>query len=142
MQIFEKDVAWPAVALFVLNFTILLIYTLVDPFRYERQSVAGEEWNTYGGCTNGKTGRILFVLNMIVILSALLIACYQAFKARNISDEFSESKSLAFALFSWVQLMLLALPSIFLVDDDNPAARYFMIVSLIFAGELAMRKDS
>lgn len=142
MQIFEKDVAWPGLVLFGLNFTILLIYTLVDPFHYERVAVAGEEWNTYGHCTNGKTGRILFVLNLIVNLSALFIACYQAFKARNISDEFSESRSMGFALFSWVELMLLALPAIFLVDDDNPAAKYFMIVALIFAGELTLRKST
>jgi len=135
MQIFEKDVAWPGVILFGLNFTLLLIYTLVDPFRYERETVPGEEWKTYGHCTNGKAGNVLFALNLFVNLSALLIACYQAFKARNISDEFSESKSMAFALFSWVELLLVALPAVFLIDSDNPAARYFMFISLIFAGE-------
>ena len=135
MQIFEKDVAWPGLVLFVLNFTLLLIYTLVDPLRYERETVSGEDWNSYGHCTNGTAGRVLFALNLTVNLSALSIACYQAFKARNISDEFSESKSVAFALFSWLELMLVALPAVFLIDDDNPIARYFMYISLVFAGK-------
>jgi len=133
--IYERDVAWPGLVLFVVNFTLLLIYTLLDPLRFERVAVDGEEWNSYGTCTNGTEGEILFFLSLFVNLGALAIACYQAYRARNISDEYSESKSMAFALFSWVELILVALPAVFLISKDNPAAQYFLFISLIFAGE-------
>jgi 7 transmembrane sweet-taste receptor of 3 GCPR len=68
----------------------------------------------------------------LVNVGALLTACYQAFKARNISDEFSESKNVGVALFSWLQLMLVGLPLVFLIADSNPGAQYILRSCLVF----------
>jgi 7 transmembrane sweet-taste receptor of 3 GCPR/5'-nucleotidase, C-terminal domain len=138
MQVREKDVIGPFALLFTLNFTILLVFTLVDPMQFERVTVVGEEWNSYGICTtNGPVGDTLFGLTIAVNLGAMIIACYQAYKARNVSDEFSESANLAVAMFSWVQLMIVGIPVIFLINKDNPTARYFVVASLIFASKSA-----
>ena len=69
---------------------------------------------------------------------ALLAACYQAYKARDISDEFSESKNLSLALFTWMQVLLLGIPSLFLVNPENFAAKYFLEVGLLFVLTLSM----
>jgi hypothetical protein len=68
----------------------------------------------------------------------LFLACYQAYKARNISDEFSESKNVGYAVFSWVQVLLVGLPVLFLIDEDNPTARYFLQVALLFVVCMSM----
>jgi 7 transmembrane sweet-taste receptor of 3 GCPR len=136
MQVHEKDVLGPFALLFILNFTILLVWTVVDPLQYDRKTVDGEIWNSYGHCdSDGSVGATLFALNCCVNIAALLCACYQAYKARNISDEFSESSNIGMAMFSWIQLVIIGVPVLFLINGDNPMARYFILASLMFAGK-------
>lgn len=71
-------------------------------------------------------------------LVALLAACYQAYKARDISDEFSESKNLGLALFTWLQVLVLGLPSLFLVNPENFTAKYFLQIGLLFVLTMCM----
>jgi hypothetical protein len=71
-------------------------------------------------------------------VGALFLACYQAYKARNISDDFSESKNVGFAVFSWVRALMVGLPVLFLIDKDNPTAKYFLQVTLLFVASMSM----
>lgn len=88
--------------LFVLNFLIMLVWTLVVPVEYKIHVVEGEEWKFYCNCTSMDAGGWSFlVLTTGLNFFALVLACYQAYQARNISDEYSEtSKSLGIAVFS------------------------------------------
>jgi 7 transmembrane sweet-taste receptor of 3 GCPR len=140
MQVHEKDVIGPFAVLFTLNFSALLIFTLVDPLRFERVPMAGEEWNTYGKCTtSGAAGRSLLWVIVFINLCAMAFACYQAYLARNVSDEFSEGSKLGIVMFSWAQIMIVGIPVLFLIDADNPVARYFISVILCFGGKQRRR---
>jgi hypothetical protein len=55
----------------------------------------------------------------------------EAYRARKISDEFSESKYIGFAMASMLQALLLGLPLGVLVTN-NPAARLFTYSGIIF----------
>jgi high-affinity nickel permease len=60
---------------------------------YKRFEIDGASWSTYGRCVGSSNASntfliILGVLNVVV----LFLALFQAWKARNISDEFSETK--------------------------------------------------
>jgi hypothetical protein len=130
----ERDVLAPGVTIVSLNAIVLLVWTLVDPMQWTRRPVNGQPWNTFGRCRFGGTGSIVFfALDMLLNVVSLGLASYQAYKARNISDEFSESKNLGIALFSWLQLIVVGCPVLFLIKDDNPTARYFLEVALLFA---------
>lgn len=128
----EKDVIAPFLVLFSLNVVLLITWTIVDPLQWSRRQVDGEEWKTYGVCASDDIGYVFLGVIAAIDLAALLLACYQAYKARDISGEFSESKNLGLALFTWLQVLLVGIPSLFLVDPDNFTARYFLIVGLLF----------
>ena len=116
-----------------------LLCILFYSFFPQRTPVSNEPWKTYGQCrVEGTKGTIFFGLVVAINFFALLAACYQAYKARHISDEFSESKNLGLALFTWLQLLLLALPSLFLINPENYAARYFVSIGLLFVLTLSM----
>jgi hypothetical protein len=133
----ERDVLAPFAILMITNVTLLAAWTVVDPLRWERTYI--EPWFSYGACrTNGAVGPVMFGLVAAVNILALSLTCYQAYRARNISDEFSESKRIGIALFSWFQLLIVGVPVIFLIDQDNVIARYFIVVSLIFLLSMAM----
>jgi len=140
VQIKEKDVLGPFAVLFSINFAALLLWTLLDPLQFERREIDGQPWKTYGSCRpeDGTVTLIMGLIVGVVNFSAFFVACYQAYKARDISDEFSESKTLGVALFSWVQLILIGVPVIFLIEEDNPSARYFISVGLTFVFSMSM----
>jgi hypothetical protein len=134
-----KEAAIPFCLLFGVNIVVLTLWTFVDPLRWEVREVEDDKSRLYGSCSDiGVGGWVLVALTVLVNVCALILACIEAFKARNISTEYSESKSLGHALFSWTQIIIVGVPLLSLISGDNPSARYFLEVSLIFAACLSM----
>ena len=140
IRVKEKDVIAPFAILFIINFWALVTWTLVDPLQWERNEIEGQVNQSYGACraADGPVSVAMICVVGIVNLSAFLVVCYQAYRARDVSDEFSESRNLGVALFSWVQLFLIGIPVLFLIDKDNPSARYFITAGLTFAVCMSM----
>ena len=130
-----KNALGPFAVMFTLNFVALLLWSLISPLRWQRLYINGEQWNSYGTCrSNDETiGTVMITIVTAVNVLCLFLACYFAYMARDISEEFAESKSVGLALFFWVQLFLVAIPMLFLIDADNPAAKYFLQSGVIFA---------
>jgi len=85
--------AMPLVVLLVVNITVLLCWTLIDPLVYKRFEIDGASWNTYGRCVGSSNVSNTFLIILSVLnLVMLFLALFQAWKARKISDEFSETK--------------------------------------------------
>jgi hypothetical protein len=123
------DVLAPFFVMFTLNVTFLLAWTLTDPLRWVR--IETDEFNSYGICKpQGRTWIIFLSLIIVVNSCALLLANVEAYRARSISDEFSESKYIGFAMVSMLQALLLGLPLAVLVTN-NPAARLFTYSGII-----------
>lgn len=83
----------PLIVLLFANITILICWTLIDPLVYKRFEIDGTPWSSYARCVGSSNASDLF-LGLLGVLNAvvLFLALYQAWKARNISDEFSETK--------------------------------------------------
>jgi gamma-aminobutyric acid type B receptor len=130
----EKDVIAPATALFIMNLVILICWSAISPLQWERVSVAGQPWNTVGVCmSQNKAVEIgCWAVLGSINFGALLLCCWQAYKARIHSDEFREAKGIGMAMFSWLQLTLIGLPVLLLIDQDDVTARYFVTVGLVF----------
>mmetsp|Transcript_7877 Transcript_7877/g.17476 ORF Transcript_7877/g.17476 Transcript_7877/m.17476 type:complete len:254 (+) Transcript_7877:2740-3501(+) len=93
-----------------------------------------KKWNTYGTCQSDNSfGQACAILVILLNFFALLAACHQAYKARELNSEFSESKNIGIALYSWLQLLVVSVPVLFVTTDDNVEARYFLQVGIIFA---------
>ena len=139
VQVRERDVILPFAILFTLNFAFLLTWTVADPLRWVRIPVDGRPSNTYGICaSSGPVGLSMMLLIGFVNFTALGITCWQAYLARNINSDFSEAKYLGIGLFSWAQVALVGLPVLFLLDQDNPTARFFLLSALIFVVSISM----
>ena len=111
----EKDVALPSAVVFASLLVLLLVWTLVDPVRWERFERHDQTWNTYGKCVlgDGKVGKVMMACDIALLAALLLSTGWQAFRARNISSEFSESTYLGIAVFSWMQLAVVGTPFFF-----------------------------
>ncbi|KAG7373154.1 7 transmembrane sweet-taste receptor of 3 GCPR domain containing protein [Nitzschia inconspicua] len=133
-----QDVLKPLFILLTINIGLLIAWTVTDPLEWQRFSIDGQEWNTYGQCVGGTASTVFVSLIAAFNFIALVMACVQAYLARNISDEFSESKYIGIAIYGWLQTCLIGVPIIFLIDDGNPTAQYFLQVTMVFVVCMSM----
>ena len=105
VKITERDVLKPFAVLMTLNFIILLSWTLVDPMLFER--VETDELTSYGRCVpQGNQWKGFIGVLAILNFAALIVVNVQAYKARSINDELSESKYIGLATLSMFQVRL------------------------------------
>merc|ERR1712045_645232 len=79
-----------------------------------------------------------YVISILSLNSAvLLLAIYQAFKARNIATDFSESKYIGIVVLSMLQIFILAIPIIYLTVD-KPQVTYLLCIALGFSSCVAI----
>jgi gamma-aminobutyric acid type B receptor len=133
VKITERDVMLPFMVLLSLNMIFLLVWTLVDPVVWKRESLCGSgDLSSYGHCTLGSgTSVAMFVCVVVLNACALLLANYQAYKARLVSTEYGESQYVAIIMMSILQIVIVGVPLMFLLVE-NPSASYFVRVGVIF----------
>ena len=133
LRVTETSVLGPFLLWFSLNSILLAFRTAFFSYEYTRVEVDGNPADTVGTCQDEGVGdTLLFIGNFLVTLSAFVAAAWQAWKARDISDEFSESKTLGMAMLIWGQILVIGVPVNFLVGVDSPVTSYFVSVSMIF----------
>jgi len=129
VKVSVKDVLPPLIALLFLNCLFLSIWMIFDPLRWIR--ISTDQFNTRGKCkSEGVVSTIMLTLICLVDLSAVLLANVEAYRSRNVSIEFSESRYIAFCMASILQISIVGLP-LLLVVQDNPTAKYFLETCII-----------
>jgi hypothetical protein len=139
--VLPQDVILPLVILLTCNIAILSTWTALSPLSWKRFPVEGSKdkfgryWETFGSCVSDM-GLPYIITLCLVNGVALLLALVQAYKARHIKTEFSESKYIAVAMISICQSLLLGIPLLWLVsskgDGQVPSATYFVISAVVF----------
>lgn len=136
MVVGTKDVLAPFGVLLAANIVVLLLFTIISPLEFVRLEHEGTDaWNrvisTYGTCQS-ITPAWPYVVSLVVInTSALLFALVQAYLARSIQSEFSESQYIAIVMASFMQMIVIALPVLFLVSKQ-PVVYYLLKVGIVF----------
>merc|ERR1711937_1135788 len=90
------------------------------------------EFESYGICSTGEGVASTVIVSLLLALNFLcvVITNIQAYKTREVSDEFSESKYIALAMISIMQIFVVGVPLVFLTTN-NPTACFFVITSMI-----------
>lgn len=142
IKVTERDVLKPYFVLLGMNVVTLSCWTALAPVTYQRRNNDGtDDWNrvisTYGVCTsyseeNSRPANSFIpylVIIVIINLGLLIIANIQAYRARSIQTEYSESKYIALIMASMLQAFALGVPCIFLLWEEPQA--YFVVTTLV-----------
>lgn len=137
----DTDVLYPFFLLLGANVLVLILWTLLDPLTYARRAHQGTDgWNrvisSYGSCSSENLLPFLIPLAVLNI-GVLVISNWQAYKARLIESEFSESTYIGFVMAIFLQCSLTALPVLFVISD-HPQAYYLVLTSSIFILNMAI----
>lgn len=136
VKVKERDVIMPFVVLMASNFTLLLLWTLLDPLKWHRTE-PDQNYNSQGYCqADGDLWIVFFALIGSINFLALMLANIQAFFARKITTEFSESSYVMMTMVSLLQALIIGAPLLILVRE-NEVVVYFVWSALIFVVVMA-----
>jgi hypothetical protein len=133
-----KDVVLPFIILMILNIVVMLAWTIEAPLIWDRRFLDiydkfGRSIESIGMCTPSENQHSTIYLSLIVVIniSVLVFATYQAYVARKLPSEYSESTYIAIAMGSFLEAFVLGVPLLFTASSD-PSTN-FLIKSLLVA---------
>jgi len=136
VKIMPKDVLVPYALLITSNAIVLICWTVIDPLRYIRVDGNGtDEWNrvnsSRGRCdSEGSSTPYTYTLGSILIIT-LVLANVQAFRARKVHTELSESRFIAYIMVALLQVVIVGIPMFYLTNED-PVTHYALKVIIAF----------
>ena len=134
----EMDAILPFAVLMTINFVIMLTWNLVDPLVWVRTEPTGDYYESYGSCEETYGSGVVFKsLIGAVNFLGLVLATAQAYRARNISSEFSDAFYIMMTMSSLLQTTIIGVPLLILVQE-NMAALYFIWCGMIFVSTTAV----
>ena len=120
-----RHVILPLIVIMMINFIVMLAWTIDAPQIWQRIGVTnydkfGRSIETFGHCEPSNRRRSKLYLSVIVAidLSLLVFSNYQAYLARALPSEFSESSHIAIAMASMLEICILVIPLLFLKSTD------------------------
>jgi hypothetical protein len=134
IKVEPRDVMKSLVIFLLLNLILLSIWTAISPLVWTRQVNSIDQFNrtvsSIGYCSS--EWYLPFVILLVVLNLSLLIYCmYQAYHARSISLEFSESEFITKAIAACMLVCFVGIP-VMIIVTDQPRAYYFVLTSIIF----------
>ena len=124
----------------LVDIIIVAVWTGVDPLAWTRVIVStdifGEPLESVGYCTSSQW-KIFVSLITCWHLLLLLRACFLCYQTRHISTKFAESRYLAVAMVSHLQIFAISIPILVIVGDD-PTASLFIRSAVIWINDLAI----
>eukprot|EP00636_Phaeomonas_parva_P000123 CAMPEP_0118855640 /NCGR_PEP_ID=MMETSP1163-20130328/3390_1 /TAXON_ID=124430 /ORGANISM="Phaeomonas parva, Strain CCMP2877" /LENGTH=1047 /DNA_ID=CAMNT_0006788557 /DNA_START=288 /DNA_END=3431 /DNA_ORIENTATION=+ len=106
----------------LVEFALLMAYTMVDPMRYQRECDKFDEFglcvSSYGRCVTSESGAIIGGCILLWHVISLIYGVYLCYRTRHMPSELNESSWISIALFSNLQIIVLAVPIIALISRD------------------------
>jgi len=136
IQVTVADVLMPFTLQLTLNLAFLTTWTAADPMFYSRVEVSSTE--SYGICRLGDGGVSIAMAALIfsVNLLALIVALWEAYKARKVTYELSDGGSVTMVVVSIFQVAVVGVPILPLTRDD-PQASFLLKTGLVFVISLS-----
>jgi len=142
VKITPLDVIVPGAVLLGCNFLVLIIWTILSPMTWAIKTLQYDEYNRpkvqIGGCDSADGTALAYIGSLLAIDGiAILITLWQAYKARHITTDLSESKYIGIAVVAMFEASFIGVPVIGIVNDQ-PNAVLFMSSAIIFVVVLAI----
>lgn len=132
VRISEKDMMASISILFTSNLVLIAIWNILDPLIWQRTLISPTE--SLGFCNvadrSAITWKIIVALLAILNGGVLIVANFEAYKARTIDTEFGESVYIGLIMLMFLQFLSVGVPLFFIVRT-NFIARFFLTTSMV-----------
>jgi hypothetical protein len=131
IKVTVRNVLGPLVALLVATLAILVAWTVLDPWTWERAVVSELPYETYGECGNDRLWAFVGPL-MGLLIFAEGTSAFFAWKTANVTDDFNDSSSIFFAICTHMQAWAIGVPILAVLGNSSSDATYLGRVLLIW----------
>ena len=104
-----RNVIGPLVALLAITMTVLVAWTVVDPWTWHRELIVEIPAETYGKCTSKHTWAFFGPL-VGVLFFAELLTMFFAWKTADVPEDFRDSGAVMYACFAQIQAWAIGVP--------------------------------
>lgn len=126
-----RHVVGPFALIVLCTVGVLVAWTVLDPFVWERRIIDAQSLETYGRCSSEHS--LFYVIALVVLMAVSTVACgFMAWKTKDVDSRFSESKWIFYTIFVQIQVLLLGIPVLVILDNASADATYFGRVLVIF----------
>ena len=129
------DVIIPFIVSFTCEVILLICWTVTNEQQYEVKDGEGTDgWNRKiqdNGVCNFFLNKSFQLPNLVFIFGLLLLANFEAFKARNIDVEYSESKYITAITILILQAFIIGIPVIILTQEKTKPTYLAMIILIL-----------
>ena len=122
---------WPLVSLVFITLALLTLWTAMDPWTWERQTISLVPAETYGECASDSFWAFFGPLSAIVIFTEVLTFVW-ALKTADIHEAFGDSKTTMLAIYTHLQSWVVGIPILSVLGDSSTDATYAGRVLLIW----------
>lgn len=133
VKISALDVAKPMLVLIGANILVLSLWTALAPPHYDTITVTEDQFDrpteTFGFCVSDSP--VYLAILGAINAGVLIFSVYEAYSARSISTEFSESEYIFKILVLILLVFFIGIP-VLVIARDNPAAYAFVFAGIIF----------
>jgi hypothetical protein len=131
IKVTVRNVLGPLVVLLVATLAILVTWTVLDPWTWERVVVGELPYETYGECGNDRLWAFVGPL-MGLLIFAEGTSAFFAWKTVNVSEDFNDSSSIFFAICTHMQAWAIGVPILAVLGNSSSDATYLGRVLLIW----------
>ncbi|CAB9511933.1 acid type B receptor subunit 2 [Seminavis robusta] len=120
--------------LLLVNVVCLFVWTVVDPMQWIRVPICGSgDESSHGYCNIGNTNVsvAMGILVLLVNMAVAILTAVQAYRARWIKLQFSETRYIFIMMLGAVQIFAVGCPLV-AVAYTHPVASYFVKTVLVF----------
>jgi hypothetical protein len=132
VRISEKDMMASISILFTSNLVLITIWNIIDPLIWQRIQISPTE--SLGFCNVADrstiTWKIIVALLGTLNGGVLIVANFEAYKARTIDTEYGESVYIGLIMLCFLQFISVGVPLFFIVRT-NFIARFFLATSMV-----------
>lgn len=125
------NVMKPTLVLLFLTLAILVAWTIVDPYKWERRDVSEIPYETFGECTNEHFWAFFGPLVGLLFFAEAL-TFYFAWKTADVPEDFRDSAAVSYASFAQLQSFAVGIPMLAVLGTASVDATYFGRVFLIW----------
>ena len=127
-----RHVAWPMVLLVFTALVILLLWTFLDPFRWNREEISDVTGESIGKCQSDYTFAFVGPLILVMMVPTFLTGV-MAYKTKDVDDTYTESWWIFILIVVQVEIILVAVPVIVILFGESADGSFIGFVFLFCA---------
>lgn len=127
---------WPCALILVVTLVILILWTALDPWKWEREFLSLVPPETLGKCTSESFAGFFWSLT-VILMFCTLSTLVMAWRTQTIAQNLSDTSTVFYLILTQAQAWFVGIPILAVIGDESVDTVYFGRILLIWMFAMA-----